>query len=70
MEEYKKYCEGIGNLRYDSNNGTCHVTPSSCKSWGADWTGNDCELDDGQKFGEAVVGTTTVRSIKNGFKCG
>jgi hypothetical protein len=70
MEEFKKYCNGIDKLRYDKNIGTCHVTENSCKSWGADWTANDCELNDGQAFGEAVVGTTMVRSIKNGFKCG
>lgn len=65
MEKFRDYCEAAGNLRYDDRGGTCHVTHDSCKSWGADFTGSDCDIPLGQKIGEATIGTTTVRSIKN-----
>jgi hypothetical protein len=71
MEANRVFCK-LGNfdkLKYDTDYGKCYVTPEHCHSFGADWTGNDCEIPKGQAFGEKMTGTTMVRALKHGFQC-
>jgi hypothetical protein len=63
----KEYCKHPH--RYDERDGRCYITKASCDAWGADYKNNDCVITGAQKFGEAVFGTTVVRSIDAGFKC-
>jgi hypothetical protein len=71
MSEFKEYCnKTCPKCTYDSGYGTCSVNEDSCKKFGADFKDGECVINAGQKFGEAALGTTMVRGLKNGFRCG
>jgi hypothetical protein len=68
----KTVCDS-NNIPYNKDTGICDITQDYCMQKGADWLYDneikdyDCGIDAGQEFGEALLGTTITRGLKQIF---
>lgn len=68
----KSICDANG-LKYDDEKGICEVTKNFCLDRGLDWSFNpninedDCKLDDTQNVFEMLLGSSTIRFLKQVF---